>query len=174
MKTLFDLLPVIIFFVVYKIFDIYVATTSAIIVTFCQLIFCFFKYKKLDKLLLTNFILIFFLGGLTIFFKNNTFIMWKPTAIYWVMSLALFFSNTVLKKNLMKAMMEKQIKLNNKIWNQINLKTVLFLMLLGGLNLYIAFNFTEGAWVNFKLFGTTGLMLAFMIYLSLMISKGKK
>jgi intracellular septation protein len=174
MKTLFDLLPVIIFFVVYKIFDIYVATTSAIIVTFCQLIFCFFKYKKLDKLLLTNFILIFFLGGLTILLKNNTFIMWKPTAIYWAMSLTLLFSNAVLKKNLMKTMMEKQIKLNNKIWNQINLKTVLFLMLLGCLNLYIAFNFNEDTWVNFKLFGTTGLMLVFMIYLSFIISKGKK
>ena len=100
--------------------------------------------------------------------------MWKPTAIYWAMSLTLLFSNAVLKKNLMKTMMEKQIKLNNKIWNQINLKTVLFLMLLGCLNLYIAFNFNEDTWVNFKLFGTTGLMLVFMIYLSFIISKGKK
>ncbi|MEK9770950.1 MAG: septation protein A [Nitrosomonadales bacterium] len=174
MKTLFDLLPVIIFFIVYKLFNIYAATASAIIVTFCQLIFCFFKYKKIDKLLLTNFIIIFFLGGLTIFFKNNTFIMWKPTAIYWIMATILLFSNIVLKKNLIKTMMEKQIKLNNKIWTRINLNTVIFLILLGCLNLFVAFKFNENTWVNFKLFGTTGLMIAFMIYLSLMISKEKK
>ena len=71
-------------------------------------------------------------------------------------------------------MMEKQIKLNNKIWTRINLNTVIFLILLGCLNLFVAFKFNENTWVNFKLFGTTGLMIAFMIYLSLMISKEKK
>jgi intracellular septation protein len=121
--------------------------------------------------MLVNTLLISILGGLTIILKDNTFIMWKPTAIYWLLALALLISNYVFKKNLMERMMSHQVKLNQKIWSKINLNTSFFMIFLGILNLYVAFNFNEDTWVNFKLFGITSLLLIFVFYIGLIIAK---
>jgi intracellular septation protein len=89
--------------------------------------------------------------------------MWKPTALYWIGALVLFISNQFFGKNLIQQMMHKVLNPPAAIWNKLNWVWILFLVVLGILNLYVAFNFTENAWVNFKLFGVTTLMFVFMI-----------
>jgi intracellular septation protein len=171
MKFFLDLLPVIVFFTIYKVSNIFLATFGAIVVSIVLLIGSYFINKKIEKMMLVNTLLISILGGLTIILKDNTFIMWKPTAIYWLLALALLISNYVFKKNLMERMMSHQVKLNQKIWSKINLNTSFFMIFLGILNLYVAFNFNEDTWVNFKLFGITSLLLIFVFYIGLIIAK---
>lgn len=171
MKFFLDLLPVIVFFTIYKVSNIFLATFGAIVVSIVLLIGSYFINKKIEKMMLINTLLISILGGLTIILKDNTFIMWKPTAIYWLLALALLISNYVFKKNLMERMMSHQVKLNQKIWSKINLNTSFFMIFLGILNLYVAFNFNEDTWVNFKLFGITSLLLIFVFYIGLIIAK---
>jgi intracellular septation protein len=171
MKFFLDLLPVIVFFTIYKVSNIFLATFGAIVVSIVLLIGSYFINKKIEKMMLVNTLLISILGGLTIILKDNTFIMWKPTAIYWLFALALLISNYVFKKNLMERMMSHQVKLNQKIWSKINLNTSFFMIFLGILNLYVAFNFNEDTWVNFKLFGITSLLLIFVFYIGLIIAK---
>lgn len=60
-------------------------------------------------------------------------------------------------------MMGKIMQAPAAIWTKLNLAWVIFLVGLGFLNLYVAFNYTEDAWVNFKLFGVTGMMFVFVI-----------
>ena len=170
-KFLFDLFPIILFFIAFKIYDIFIATAVAIIATLLQIIYVYLKDKKVEKVLLFNGVMITFLGGLTILLQNKMFIMWKPSVLYWCFALILLFSNLFLKKNLVQMALGKQVELKNKFWNLINWYTSIFFVLLGFINLYVAYNFSEDTWVNFKLFGITGLLLMFMIFLGLYISK---
>ena len=170
-KFLFDLFPIILFFIAFKIYDIFIATAVAIIATLLQIIYVYLKDKKVEKVLLFNGVMITFLGGLTILLQDKMCIMWKPSVLYWCFALILLFSNLFLKKNLVQMALGKQVELKNKFWNVINWYTSIFFVLLGFINLYVAYNFSEDTWVNFKLFGITGLLFIYMIFLGLYISK---
>ena len=170
-KFLFDLFPIILFFIAFKIYDIFIATAVAIIATLLQIIYVYLKDKKVEKVLLFNGVMITFLGGLTILLQDKMFIMWKPSVLYWCFALILLFSNLFLKKNLVQMALGKQVELKNKFWNVINWYTSIFFVLLGFINLYVAYNFSEDTWVNFKLFGITGLLFIYMIFLGIYISK---
>jgi len=173
-KFLFDLFPIILFFIAFKVYDIFIATAVAIVATLLQIIFVYLKDKKVEKVLLFNGVMITFLGGLTILLQDKMFIMWKPSVLYWCFALILLFSNVFLKKNLVQMALGKQVELKNKFWNVINWYTSIFFVLLGFINLYVAYNFSEDTWVNFKLFGITGLLFIYMIFLGLYISKVSK
>jgi intracellular septation protein len=97
--------------------------------------------------------------------------MWKPTVLYWLLAAALLFSNLFFKKNFIQQMMGKMIEAPTAIWTKLNLVWVIFLIGLGFLNLYVAFNYSESAWVNFKLFGVTGMMFVFVILQTLALKK---
>lgn len=200
MKFLFDLFPVILFFAVFKWGEgnadaaqsfgqqflsvlvsggqvtvaqapILLATAIAIIATIVQIGYLLSRGKKVDGTLWLSFAIIVFFGGATIYFHNETFIKWKPTVLYWCFAAVLLFSQIFLKKNLIRTMMEKQMTLPEGIWRRVNLSWVAFFITMGLLNLYVAFNFSTASWVNFKLFGGMGLMFAFVIAQSLLLSK---
>ncbi|MDO9420829.1 MAG: septation protein A [Herminiimonas sp.] len=203
MKFLFDLFPVILFFIVFKWGEgnaeaaqsfgqqflsglvsggevtltqapILLATAIAIIATIVQIGYLLSRRRKVDGTLWLSFAIIVFFGGATIYFHNETFIKWKPTVLYWCFAAALLFSQIFLKKNLIRTMMEKQMSLPDGIWRRVNLSWVAFFMSMGLLNLYVAFNFSTATWVNFKLFGGMGLMFVFIIAQSLILSKYMK
>ncbi|CAL61893.1 septation protein A [Herminiimonas sp. NPDC097707] len=200
MKFLFDLFPVILFFAVFKWGEgnadaaqafgqqflsglvsggqvtvtqapILLATAIAIIATILQIGYLLSRRKKVDGTLWLSLAIIVFFGGATIYFHNETFIKWKPTVLYWCFAAALLFSQIFLNKNLIRTMMEKQMSLPDGVWRRVNLSWVAFFITMGLLNLYVAFNFSTAAWVNFKLFGGMGLMFAFIIIQSLLLSK---
>lgn len=174
MKILYDLLPVILFFITFKMYDIFIATGVAIIVTLIQIVFTYSKNKKVDKMLLFNGIIITLLGGLTILFKDETFIIWKPSVIYWLLSVSLLISDSFFNKNLIKLAMGSQIKVQEKYWKKINLFTSIFFLGLGFINLYVGYNFDLDTWVNFKLFGITALLLIYILTISLYLTKVSK
>jgi len=91
--------------------------------------------------------------------------------LYWLFAVVLLVSALLLKKNLIRAMMEKQVALPDRVWGNLNLAWAGFFAGMGALNLYVAFNFSEDAWVNFKLFGGMGLMLAFIVAQGLLLAR---
>lgn len=163
MKIFFDLLPVILFFISYKLFDIYVATAVAIGTTILFILWSKLVLKHVDKMLMVNGAIISSLGGITLLLHDKTYIMWKPTVLYWIGAVVLFVSNQFFNKNLIQQMMQTILNPPKPIWVKLNWLWIAFLLGLGILNLYVAFYFTENAWVNFKLFGVTFLIFAFMI-----------
>ncbi len=171
MKFLFDLFPVILFFVAYKFADIYTATGVAIAATFAQIGWVHFRHGKVDKMLWVSLGLIVVFGGMTLLLRDPTFIKWKPTVLYWLFAVVLLGSALLFKKNLIRAMMEKQVALPERVWSNLNLAWAGFFAFMGMLNLYVAYNFSESDWVNFKLFGGMGLMLAFIVAQGLMLAK---
>ncbi|MDP1651823.1 MAG: septation protein A [Rhodocyclaceae bacterium] len=171
MKFLFDLFPVILFFAAYKFADIYVATGVAIGATFVQIGWVHFRHGKVDKMLWVSLGLIVFFGGATLLFRDPTFIKWKPTVLYWLFASALLGSALLFGKNLIRAMLEQQVSLPEPVWARLNLAWAVFFAAMGLLNLYVAYNYSESDWVNFKLFGATGLMFVFIVAQGLMLSK---
>ncbi len=169
MKFLFDLFPVILFFVSFKFYGIFFATAIAIIATIAQIIYSKIRHGKIEKMLLVNGAIISVLGGITLLLHDKTYIMWKPTVLYWLLAGILLISDLFFKKNFIRQMMGKMLNPPVKIWSKLNLAWVVFLVLLGFLNLYIAFNYSLDTWVNFKLFGVTGMMFVFVIAQTLLL-----
>ena len=163
MKLLFDLFPILLFFIAFKVQGIYVATAVAIIATVGQIIWSKVKHGKIDTMLWISFAIITVFGGATLILHDETFIKFKPTVLYWLFSGILLISNLLFHKNLMRSMFHEKFALPVHAWNRLNLIWGLFFLVLGLINLYVAFNYSTDAWVNFKLFGFTGLMMVFIL-----------
>jgi intracellular septation protein len=174
MKFLFDLFPIILFFVAFKIWGIYTATAVAIGATLVQIAWVAFRHRKVDPMLWVSLGVVVVFGGATLVLHNDTFIKWKPTALYWLFAVALIVSQVGFNKNLIEAMMGKQIVLPHRVWGQLNIAWAVFFAILGVVNLFVAFNYTTDQWVNFKLFGATGCLLAFIVAQSLWLAKHVK
>lgn len=200
MKFLFDLFPVILFFAVFKWGEghpdasqalmhdylsgltsgsgasisqapIMLATAVAIVATVGQVLYQLARGKKVDAMLWISLVIITLFGGATIYFHNETFIKWKPTVLYWVFGAALLFSQLLLGKNLIRLMMEQQISLPENVWRRLNFSWAAFFGAMGLLNLYVAYSYSTSTWASFKVFGFTGLMLAFIVAQSFFLSK---
>ncbi|MDD2913691.1 MAG: septation protein A [Gallionella sp.] len=171
MKLLFDLFPVILFFVAFKVQGIYVATAVAIAATVAQIIWTKWRHGKVDTMLWVSFAIIGVFGGATLLLHDETFIKWKPTVLYWLFSVILLVSNLLFKKNLMRSLLQEKVALPLHVWHRLNLIWSLFFAALGFINLYVAFNYSTDEWVNFKLFGFTGLMVMFILAQSAWLAK---
>ena len=163
MKLLFDLFPVLLFFAAFKLQGIFVATAVAIAATAIQIAWTKIRHGKVDVMLWVSFAIIVVFGGATLMLHDETYIKWKPTVLYWMFSAILLISNIVFGKNLMKLLLQEKVALPLHAWHRLNLSWSLFFAVLGFLNLYVAFNYSTDSWVNFKLFGFTGLMLVFIL-----------
>lgn len=195
MKLLFDVFPVILFFVFFKFGNSHPETAEAILATFhivlgdsikpaiflatlvsifattFQIIWTKLRHGKVDSMLWVSFSVIVLFGGATLIFHNDTFIRWKPTVLYWLFAATLFASNLIFKKNLIRSTLSNKMALPVRVWNLLNLSWGLFFTALGFINLYVAYNYSIESWVNFKLFGFTGLMVIFVVAQSAWLSK---
>ncbi len=171
MKLLFDLFPVILFFAVFKLFGVFAATATAIAATFAQVAWVKHRHGKVDTMLWVSLGIITVFGGATLLLHDETFIKWKPTVLYWFFSASLLLAPILFKKNLMRALLQEKMNLPDPVWRNLNLSWAGFFGVLGVLNLYVAYTFSTDTWVNFKLFGATGLMLVFIFAQAALLAK---
>lgn len=195
MKLLFDLFPVILFFVAYQFGashpeqaasvlaslgialgsavkpGVFLATVVAILATLGQIVWTWLRHRKVDTMLWVSFALIAVFGGATLLLQDENFIKWKPTVLYWLFALALGLGPVLFERNFIRLMMEKQVSLPDPIWARLNLGWAAFFTFMGGANLLVAFNFSTDAWVNFKMFGTIGMMLLFIVLQGFYLAK---
>lgn len=175
-NVFFEMLPLIAFFLVYYFTkNLFLATGVCIFASWIQLLLCKMKYKLISKNTWISTILITIFGGLTIFLHNKTFVMLKPTVLMWIIGTSLLVGQ-IAGKNGIKLMLGKEIHIPDSTWNKLNIAWGLFFILMGILNLFVAFNYSEYVWVKFKVFGTFGCSLVFMIIsvIVIMISKKKQ
>ena len=163
MKQFFDFIPLLVFFAVYKFFDIYYATGALMVVTVLQIAITWFTLRKLEKMHLITLGMVLVFGGFTLFFHDDAFIKWKVTVINLLFSAALLVSQFVLKKPLIKQMLGKEMQLPDAIWSRVNLAWAGFFAVAAATNTYIAFHLPQEVWVNFKVFGLLGMTLLFTV-----------
>jgi intracellular septation protein len=171
MKFLFDLFPVLLFFVAFKFGDIWIATGVAIAATFVQIGWLLARKKKVDPMLWVSLGIIVVFGGLTLLLHDETFIKWKPTVLYWLFATSFLVAEFAFGKNLIRTVMSKELQLPDPVWRKVLLSWIGFFLVMGGVNLYVAFHYPTETWVNFKLFGFMSLMFVFVIAQGLMLAK---
>jgi intracellular septation protein len=200
MKLLFDFLPIVLFFATFKFAErdtawaaafatqhlgflvadgavgakeapVLLATMVVIAATLAQVLWLKLRGRQVDKMLWVSLGLVVVLGGLTIYFHSETFIKWKPSMLYWAMGLAFWLSPLLTGKNLLKVLLGEQVQLPPRVWHRLNFAWVAFFATMGLLNIWVAYNFSTDAWVNFKLFGGIGLMLVFSLAQGLYLSR---
>ncbi|MBO9688144.1 septation protein A [Roseateles chitosanitabidus] len=191
MKLLLDFLPLLLFFVTFKYADgqpeaaavfatehlgflvsggkvgpteapVLLATVTVMLVTIAQVLFLKLRGRKVDLMLWVSLALIVVLGGATVYFHSETFIKWKPTMLYWAFSAAFLVSH-LLRRNLLRQVLKNEVDLPDPVWARLNWAWTLFFAAMGFANLYVAYSYSTEAWANFKVFGSTGLMVLFTL-----------
>lgn len=171
MKLLFDFFPIFLFFIAFKWYGVYIATAVTMFASLLQVGAYWLKNRKFEVLHLITLLTVIFLGGTTLLLHNELFIKWKPTAIYWIFALVFLGSHFVGKKLLIQRMLDAQITLPFQVWRRLNLSWVVFFAVMGAVNIYVVYHFSTNTWVNFKLFGTLSMMIAFLIVQAIYMSR---
>jgi intracellular septation protein len=203
MKIFFDLLPIILFFASYKWANankelaaqwmthylgfavaggvvgaaespVLFGTAILLLVSILQIVVLKAMGKTVDKMLWGGLFIGLVMGGLTLWFHDETFIKWKLTILYVVMGTVMLVMETVMNRRTLAKMMGEQIELPDKAWRTMALAFVGFMYVVAALNLWVAYNFSTDTWVNFKLWGVTGLMFVFFVGMGLYLSRHMK
>ncbi len=171
MKLLFDLFPIILFFAAYKLGDIYTATLVAIAATIGQIAWLMLRGRKVEPMQWMSLIIIVVFGGMTLFFRDETFIKWKPTVLYGVFALALLLAKPLTGKHPLQALMGSQMQLPEAVWAKVTYAWVAFFVFMAVLNQFVAHYYSLDTWVNFKMFGSLGLTFVFVMAQALWLSR---
>ncbi len=171
MKQLFEFIPVILFFITFKFYDIYIATAVIIGTTIIQVGLNWIINKKVEPMQWITLGLIMVMGGATLYLRDEQFIKWKLTIIEWLFGLAFLGSQFFAKKTFIERMMGASLELPPAIWKKLNLFWASFFISVGFINIYVMKNFNTDDWVTFKTFGVPGLMIVFIIVQMLFIYK---
>ena len=168
MHVLFEFLPLILFLVAYFLKDIYFALGVLMVAMPLGLAFKYLTTKKLDRMYMWSTILLLVAGSATFYFDNPKFLYWKPTAFYWAVAIAFLVSTWVGKRPLVRRFFDMVGELptdgiKDGQWKRLNLVWAVFFVAMGAANIYIAYSFSEKFWVNFKVFGLTGITMVFML-----------
>ncbi len=174
LNMLYDFIPVLLFFITFKLYGIYTATLVGIIATAAQVILTTLWKKKLDRQQCITLVVFVIFGGMTLYFHNPIFVKWKPSIIFWIFGMVFLGSHFVGKKVLVQRMMENMLegkKLPDVVWKRMNLAWAAFFLVLGSINIFIAYHFSTDAWVNFKLYGILGLLILFSVVQAMCLSR---
>jgi intracellular septation protein len=167
MKLLFDFFPVLLFFITFKSYDdpkqgILAATAVIIVATAVQVLVTWLRQRRVEKIHLVTLALLVGMGGVTLLLQDEIYIKWKSTVFFWLLATAFLGSQFVGRKTLVQRFFDAKFDAPGNVWMVLNLSWVVFFVLLGALNLFVVYNFSTDTWVNFKLFGLTGLMFVFV------------
>lgn len=179
MKFLYDLFPLLLFFAAFKLYDIYVATAVAIVASFVQVGLFWLKHRRFETMHVVTLGVIAVFGSMTLLLHDDTFIKWKPTLVYWILSALVLASQWLGSKTVIERMMSAQVTLPAPVWKRLNLSWGIFFAVLGAVNIYVAFYYgldldeetRRGIWVNFKVFGLLGLTLLFVVAQAFFMAK---
>jgi len=170
MQLLIDYIPIVIFIAAYFYKDIFFATGILMIVMPIGLLAQWLMTKKLNKIYAASTVLVLVLGGATVIFRNPTFLYWKPTVLNWAAAVAFLGSQWIGEKTFAQRMLGSAAELAAGQWRRLNQIWVAFFIFVGGVNLYVAYNFSEAFWVKFKLFGMLGITLVFVVIQSIWLT----
>jgi intracellular septation protein len=170
MQLLVDYIPLVVFILAYFYQDIFFATGMLMVAMPVVLVLQWLMTKKINKIYAASTVLVLVLGGATLAFKNPTFLYWKPTVLNWLIAIVFLGSQWIGDKTVVQRMLENAAELSADQWVRLNQIWVVFFSIVGGINIYVAYNFSEAFWVKFKLFGMLGLTLIFVIIQSVWLT----
>ena len=161
MTALLDFLPLLAFFAAYKWGDIYFATSVLIAFTVAQTAWTWWRSRQLPKLALVTTGLVLVFGMLTLVMHDERWIKWKVSVVYGLFAIAFLLSNWFGAKPLWQRALEEQVEASREVWLRGNTAWALFFVALAGANAWVITHYDTATWVNFKVWGVLGALLAF-------------
>jgi len=174
MQLLIDYIPIVIFIAAYFFKDIFFATAVLMAAMPVILLVQWLMTRKINRIYLASTALVLILGSATLYYRNATFLYWKPTVLNWAFAIAFLGSQWIGEKPFVQRMLGTAATLSRKQWNRLNLMWVAFFIVVGAVNLYVAYNYSEEFWVKFKLFGMLGLTVVFVVVQSIWLTMAMK
>lgn len=170
LKTALDFGPLALFLVVYWRFDIFAATAVFMVAAVVVVGISYAMTRRWPVMPVVTAVVVLVLGGLTLLLHDETFIKWKPTVLYWCGSAA-FLGSIALGRNVLRALLAADLDLPTFVWTRLGIAWGVVFFLLGVANLYVAFNYPTSEWVNFKVFGATGIILVVAVVQTFWIAR---
>ncbi len=184
MKQLLEFLPIALFFVVYQLdgetltvgaweyqFDgIFSATTVLIAATALQVLAARIMSGYWEKRSVWTFVAVAIFGGATLILRDQTFIQWKPTIFNWALAIAFGAFHFIGERNLLERTLGAQLELPKPVWGRLNLLWIANFVIVGALNLMVAYNYSEATWVSYKLYSSIGFTLLLTVLTALIVS----
>jgi len=170
MQLFVDYIPIVAFILAYFYKDIFFATGVLMAVMPVVLLLQWLMTKKINKIYAASTALVLVLGTATLAFRNPTFLYWKPTVLNWAIAVVFLGSQWIGEKTIIERMLGKAAELGHQQWIRLNQIWVVFFIIVGGINLYVAYTFSEAFWVKFKLFGMLGITLIFVLIQSVWLT----
>jgi intracellular septation protein len=175
MQALAELAPLVAFFVTYSLRGLYAATAVLMVAMLALLGFDWLRQRRIPPLHALSAALVLVLGAATLLLHNRLFIQWKPTVLFWLVSAAFIASFWIGERTLTQRFLEPalagRVPVTPRQWRRANAASAAFYLLLGALNLAVAYGASERAWVYFKLFGLALLTFAFVALQVLWLSR---
>ena len=163
MQIFYDLFPILIFFILFKMAGIYAATLGAMLAAVAQVGVFWWRHRSFEMMQIITLVVILVLGAATLFFHNPMFIKWKPTIINWAFAFIFTFLPLLTKRTLVEILLSHKIKLPQHVWQNLNTSWIAFFLIIGSINVVVIYNYSTETWVNFKLFGMLALSILFVI-----------
>ncbi|WP_008294589.1 inner membrane-spanning protein YciB [Congregibacter litoralis] len=184
MKQLLEFIPIALFFIVYQLdgetltlggwqheFDgIFSATAVLIAATALQVLISRIASGFWDKRSLWTFVAVAVFGGATLILRDQTFIQWKPTIFNWALALAFGIFHFIGDRNLLERTLGAQLELPKAVWAKLNLLWMSNFLIVGALNLYVAYGYSEAFWVSYKLYSAIGFTLLLTVLTAVLVS----
>lgn len=170
MQQFIDFVPLIIFFLSYKIWGILTATALLMVATGVHSLVQWKRKGELSRMEWVTLVAVALFGSFTLFFRSEEILKWKAPVVNWIMALFFFGTQWFGSQTLIQRMLGHVIQVPDFVWKRLNLAWGLFFIFLGGANLYVAMHY-HSIWVDFKVFGSLGLMLVFALGQSLYLSR---
>ena len=184
MKQLLEFVPIALFFISYQMNGetirlgdwaytmdgIYSATLILMIATTVQVFGLALWERKFEKRGLWMLAAILLSGAATVVLRNELFIQWKPTIFNWALGILFIGSQFIGKKTIMERTLGAQLQLPKRAWTTLNLVWASHFTIVGGLNLWVAYTFSEDAWVSYKLYSAIGFTVVLTILTAIIMT----
>jgi intracellular septation protein len=175
MQVVVDFLPLLAFATAYWLADMHTAILTIMVAISLQVLVTWLVKRTVSRMLLASAVLVVVLGGISLLLNNDLIFKWKPTVLNWTFAAVFFASRYIgdrpIAQRILESVSKNEFQLSQADWRRLNLMWVAFFVVSGAANIFVAYRFPESVWVNFKLFGLTGMTLAFALLQGMWLSK---
>ena len=171
MLALLDFIPLVLFFISYKIKGKFFAIGVLLVATCLQMLVSYLlQGRKLEAIQKFTLIAVVCFGSVSLYFRNEKILQWWPTFLEIGIALALLAGMHIWQKNPLKMMLGSRIELPDPIWQRLAMMWIAFCLLMAALNAYIVIYQSYDQWMDFKLWSRL-LWLGFAIVQAVLIAK---
>ena len=175
MQVVVDFLPLLAFAAAYWLADMHTAILTIMVAISLQVLVTWLIKRTVSRMLLASAVLVVVLGGISLLLNTDLIFKWKPTVLNWTFAAVFFASRYIgdrpITQRILESVSKDEFQLSQADWRRLNLMWVAFFVVSGAANIFVAYRFPESVWVNFKLFGLTGMTLAFALLQGMWLSK---